>query len=816
MNTRYIIKDRRGERELGEDAFPIVIGTSPTAAIQITDPKADAEAAYIGLSQQRLFVQAGRPEIAVRYNDRKLKDSAWLMHGDRLIIGACEINFKVQGNDFVIQVVCPEPDAAPLAAPPADGAEQAPTIEPLSFRTDRIQRPARSVYRYRRLIGLATGLSLLLLLAAGWFVFTARQITIQIEPQPDRISIAGSLIAPRFGGHYLLRPGKYELLAAKECYVPLKQPFEIGDQKSQTVQFQMEKLPGRISVQTHPSGQPGVPLSGARLIIDGQPVGATPVSNLEVKAGRRVVEIQADHYQDIKTELQIVGCPEEQTFEFALIPGWSDVFISSIPQGAAVSVDGKPAGNTPLTVELPEGNYQVQISAEGFKTWQTRLAVVPNQPQSIKDVQLQPADGTLALQTSPSGANVTIGQKFVGKTPLNVKLPANARHEIQISKAGYENEARTVQVATGELKKLAVDLKPVLGVIHFVVAPADALLIVDGKNRGPVPRQLELVAVSHQLEIRKPGYESFRTRITPRPGYPQEIRVTLSRRQSTPAPAAAPAAGVITAPNGYRLKLIRPQPFTMGSSRREQGRRTNETLRKIILQRPFYMGLKEVTNKEFKQFLAGHDSGAFNGQRLTQDDHPVVQVTWEQAALFCNWLSAKESLPAVYVKKGGRLVAAEPIGTGYRLPTEAEWEYCARFTTDAAAFKYPWGNQFPPVTPSGNYGDTSARKLLPAVIENYNDGYPATAPPAKFKANGLGLYDLGGNVAEWSHDFYTIYTYNSSKTEVDPSGPTQGNHHVVKGSSWKHADMSKLRLAYRDYSNGKRPDVGFRICRYAQ
>jgi formylglycine-generating enzyme required for sulfatase activity len=286
----------------------------------------------------------------------------------------------------------------------------------------------------------------------------------------------------------------------------------------------------------------------------------------------------------------------------------------------------------------------------------------------------------------------------------------------------------------------------------------------------------------------------------------------LSSLSTTPAGLA----GAITAQNGYTLKLIRPEPFTMGSSRREQGRRSNETLRKITLQRPFYMGEREVTNKAFENFLASHSSGAFKGQQLSSDDHPVVQVTWEQAALFCNWLSAQASLPAAYVKKGDRLVATEPIGTGYRLPTEAEWEYCARFTKNGADLKYPWGNQFPPSPASGNYADISAKKLLPAYIENYNDGYPVTAPAAKFKANDLGLYDLGGNVAEWCHDFYTIYPYNTHKADIDPTGPPEGKHHVIKGSSWKDASMSKLRIAYRDYSDAKRPDVGFRVCRYAE
>jgi formylglycine-generating enzyme required for sulfatase activity len=812
LKVLYKVREGRRERTLAEDGFPLIIGSGPTADIRVTDLKTDAEVAYIGLSQQRPFVQVGQSGVAVQYNHRNLDDSAWLMHEDLLEIGTCKINFRVEGNNFIIQVV-PRQSATETDRPPtAAGTDTDLKIKPLSFRPQRHRPAAGSIRQYRRLIGLAVGLGFLVLVIAAWFVFTARQITIQIEPPPDQISISGSLMAPRIGGHYLLRPGTYTLHAAKECYVALEQPFEVGTDKSQAVRFEMERLPGRISLQAHRSGDPTVLVNGARIIIDGLEVGITPISNLSVKAGPRVLEIQMDNYQDIRTEVQIAGCPQEQSFDFALIPGWSDVFISSIPEGAVVSVGGKTAGNTPLKIELPEGNHQLQISAEGFKTWQTELAVKPNQPQSIKDIQLQAADGTLALQTQPAGANITIDEKFVGKTPLTVKLSANTEHEIRISKAGYENESRRVQVATGKMKNLSVGLKAIMGVIRFVVEPADAQLVLDGKNQGKVPRELELVAVSHQLEILKEGYKPYRARITPRPGFPKEIKITLSSLKSEPTGPA----DVITAQNGYALKLVRPGPFTMGSSRREQGRRTNETLRKIILQRPFYMGKMEVTNKAFKTFLASHNSGTFKGQRLSQDDQPVVQVTWEQAALFCNWLSAKESLPPAYVKKGGRLVAAEPIGTGYRLPTEAEWEYCARFTKNQGSLKYPWGNQFPPTSPSGNYADTSANKLLPAYIENYNDGYPVTAPPEKFKANDLGLYNLDGNVAEWCHDFYTIYTYNTNKADIDPSGPPEGKHHVVKGASWKYASMSKLRLAYRDYSDGKRPDLWFRICRYAK
>jgi formylglycine-generating enzyme required for sulfatase activity len=811
LRTLFKIRDHKGERTVAEDRFPIVIGAGPTADIRIPDLKKDEETAYIGLSNKQPFVQAGQSETAVLYNGQALTGSAWLLHADTLQIGSCKIAFQAEGNDFIIQVAAQESKIETVKPSPDGGVDQTPKIKPISFRSDRRQPRTGSFIRNRRFIGLAVAFSFLLLFMAAWFVFTAKQITILIEPEPDQISIGGSLIAPRLGGHFLLRPGQYKLKAVKECYYPFEGPFEVGEAKRQDVRFRMQRLPGRLSLKAHQSGKPQIRLDDARIIIDGQEVASTPVQNLEVKAGRRVVEIQADNYQDLKTEMQIEGCSAEQSFDFALVPGWSDVFISSIPEGATVSVDGKPAGNTPLKIELPEGNYLVQIDADGFKTWQTRLAVKLAQRQDLTEIRLQPADGTLVLQTAPSGANVTVGQKFVGKTPLNIPVSANTLHEIRISKAGYEKVTRRVKVSTGKSKKLTVDLKPLLGVIHFKVTPADAQLIVNGKNRGLVPSKLQLVAVSHLLEIKKKGYKPFQTRITPRPGYPQEIKINLSRLQSK----TKVQAGVITAKNGYPLKLIRPQSFTMGSSRREQGRRSNETLRKINLQRPFYMGAREVTNKEFKDFQARHNSGTFKGQRLSQGHHAVVQVTWDEAAMFCNWLSARESLPPAYVNKGGRMVAVEPIGTGYRLPTEAEWEYCARFAKNQAALKYPWGNRFPPTTPSGNYADISAKNILPAHIQGYNDGYPGTAPPGKFKANALGLYDLGGNVAEWCHDFYTIYTYNINKSDIDPYGPSEGKHHVVKGSSWKYASMSKLRLAYRDYSDGKRPDLGFRVCRYA-
>ena len=391
-------------------------------------------------------------------------------------------------------------------------------------------------------------------------------------------------------------------------------------------------------------------------------------------------------------------------------------------------------------------------------------------------------------------------------------MTPDTSHSIQLSKSGYEKAVRSVIIRSGQAQTLTVKLKPRLGLVHLKVEPADAEIFVDGRPMGKVPRQLRLVAVEHRLKITKKGYQPYQTQITPRPGFEQQIDVTLVKLSG----GKKTAAGIIAAKNGYELRLVRPRPYTMGSSRREQGRRSNETLREIKLQRPFYMGIREITNKEFRQFLSAHNSGEFKGHRLDRDALPVVRITWEQAALFCNWLSVKESLPPVYRKTGGKMLAANPVGTGYRLPTEAEWEYCARFDKSRANQKYPWGDTYPPAAKSGNFADVSAKDLLATYLPGYNDGYAVSAPPGKFIANRLGLYDMGGNTMEWCHDYYSIYPYNARKVYTDPMGPKEGKHHVARGSSWMTSGISELRLSYRGYSDANRPDLGFRICRYAQ
>jgi formylglycine-generating enzyme required for sulfatase activity len=193
-----------------------------------------------------------------------------------------------------------------------------------------------------------------------------------------------------------------------------------------------------------------------------------------------------------------------------------------------------------------------------------------------------------------------------------------------------------------------------------------------------------------------------------------------------------------------------------------------------------------------------------------------VRLSWQQAAAYCNWLSDRERLPHAYVEREGKLVAAVPLTTGYRLPTEAEWERVARYPDGRGPLKYPWGQALPVPPGAANYADQSARGLVAQVLAEYDDGQRATAPVDSFPENALGMHHLGGNAAEWAHDLYTVTPSIEGQLVRDPVGPAEGEYHVIRGASFLHGTITEIRLSYRDYGKDPRADVGFRVARYAQ
>jgi formylglycine-generating enzyme required for sulfatase activity len=290
---------------------------------------------------------------------------------------------------------------------------------------------------------------------------------------------------------------------------------------------------------------------------------------------------------------------------------------------------------------------------------------------------------------------------------------------------------------------------------------------------------------------------------------------------------------------GMRLVLIPAGEFMMGSSAeeisllnasaRQDGRKakspnsSNEVPQhRVRITRPFYMGAYHVTRGQFQKFVAqsGYrtdaekDGKGGNGIDLNghteqkreytwrnpgfeqADNHPVLNVSWNDAVAFCRWLSGQES--AVY-----------------RLPTEAEWEYACRAGTTT---RYHNGDEDETLIEVANIADATCKAQFPSFKSTVatSDGYVFTSPVGGFKPNAFGLFDMHGNVCQWCEDWYEREYYSISPVD-DPQGPDSGSRRVDRGGSWITVARG-CRSANR--RGGFPPDsrydnVGFRVVRAA-
>lgn len=820
------LREPLGERALAAGDLPLSVGGAGSDVV--VPAPSPGPLAWIGLQDGQLFVQPVPDAASVLLNGARIAGSSWLRGGDVLDVGGGRLKLRLTDGRPLLDVVAGGADN--VTAPPVvdaatsiagAGAQDDERIEAVAFRRDAAATSAEPrAFPWRRTVVVAA-LALLAGLAA--LVFSSTPVQVEITPRPDSVRFEGGWPGLALGTGHLLRPGQYVLVARREGYEELRVPVTIGRERGQRLQHRLVALPGRLRIE--------LPVPG-EVSIDGKVAGTAP-GEFTLPAGKHALLIDTERYLDFATEVQVEGLGRLQTLAPKLTPGWSTVTVATEPAGAEVRAAGAVLGRTPLAFELMAGSHRLELRLEGFKPWISDVQVKADEPLAIGPVRLGLPDGRLEVRSRPAGASVTIGGAYRGRTPLSIDVRPEIAQRVVVSREGYEPVARDMAIASGKTAAVDVALTPILGDVIVRANPPDAQLLVDGAVLGVANQTVRLPSTRHDIEIRKAGYAPYRTTVTPRPGLPQNVEVTLLEGVTPAAAAAAAAPGatdtgqasvptaavvglapIVRTKAGQELKLVPAGSYTMGSARREAGRRANESQRAVELRRRFYLATREVTNAEFRQFRPAHRSGFILQTTLELDRQPVVQVSWQDAAAYCNWLSAEEGLTPAYVQKGGRLVPVEPIPNGYRLPTEAEWEWVAR-GAGGALRKYPWGDGLPVPAGAGNFADRKAQPLLPSILADYDDGYAATAPVASFAPGAAGFYDLGGNVAEWTHDLYTVQP-PASAVAVDPAATGEGALRVIRGSSWKHSAVTELRLAYRDYGDGKRDDLGFRIARYAQ
>ena len=269
---------------------------------------------------------------------------------------------------------------------------------------------------------------------------------------------------------------------------------------------------------------------------------------------------------------------------------------------------------------------------------------------------------------------------------------------------------------------------------------------------------------------------------------------------------------------GMKFRRIKADTFMMGSPDGEKDR-SGEDLHPVTLTKDYYMGVFEVTRGQFKQFADAENykaegepdgKGGFGWDAdkkdwrqdpkftwqtpgfVQTDDHPVVLVSWNDAAAFCKWLSKKD-------------------GKAYQLPTEAEWEFACRA---GSSKRFSFGDDEEGLAKHGNLADADFRS---ATGKDWgikaSDRFPFTAPVGSYTKNAFGLADMHGNAAEWCRDYYGPYHKIASKVNPFQDTDQAGERRVVRGGSWL-SEVRSCRAADRMFgAPGDRNNYafGFRV-----
>ncbi|MCF8108302.1 MAG: SUMF1/EgtB/PvdO family nonheme iron enzyme [Desulfohalobiaceae bacterium] len=470
-------------------------------------------------------------------------------------------------------------------------------------------------------------------------------------------------------------------------------------------------------------------------------------------------------------------------------PETGSLLVWTEPEGAVVYVEGRRQGQAPVKVSgLKPDTYRVEARKEKYISESRPVRVAGGETTEIT-LRLPPVKevGRLYVNPTPSDARVRI-MNIVPKYHDGIELKPGEYH-VRVDKPGFKTKDQWVDVAAGEKLDVTIELKelPSTGRLTVRATPSDARVRLLNSDKG-YRDGMELDAGRYQVEVAKSGHETVTQWLSLSPGQDKQIKIGLEPIASGPRPGELWTEPV----TGMEFVWVPGGCYEMGCGSWTSDCYDDEFPEHEVCVDGFWMGKHEVTIDEYRTFLQATDQTS--GVDWDDDDCPVrkggsyvlsrskfgqagnqpmVEVSWHGAVAFAEWLSRK-------------------TGKEIRLPTEAEWEYAAR--SGGKLEKYAGGDDVSRVAwYNSNSGDRTHRV--------------GTKSP-----NGLGLYDMSGNVWEWCRDVYDDDGY-SRHFRNNPVITSGSSFRVIRGGSW-YSDPRGVRAANRggDDPGCTSNSLGFRLC----
>lgn len=609
------------------------------------------------------------------------------------------------------------------------------------------------------------------------FIMEPEKITgllVKTDPPGASVYIDGELKGTSDAG-FLLPVKKYRVKVELEKYLPVEQEID-GTQpaKLYTLNLKLQKNTGYLKINSN--------MKDLIVEIDGEVT--KQEAQYELESGNHSIRVTASNCSEYTTQVNITR-GKTSSIKANLEKLTGEVILYVTPSDALVVI-GVANYENARKFELEPGNYKMHLSSDLYDTKTIDLVVQKGKTNRV-NVQLVKNAGMLSMTRRPESAKIVIDGKDYGATD-KIELRSGSYHLEAVVDSSYHPFAENISITKNKTTTLKVDVKRRKGVFLFNSIPFNTKvrLLQKGETKfefngtGIIE---ELPVGRYVVLVQSPGHRSVRSEmmIEENKNYILDLKLEqgvdeILRTETTAAPAF--------------LKKIDGGYFEMGATP-EQGNGTRMELPvRTVAVNMFYIGTTEVTQGLWNEVM-GENPSHFKSDHV-DNSLPVENISWLEAVKFCNKLSEKEGLTPCY-KIDDAVVSCNFEANGYRLPTEAEWEYAARGDDSTAQFIF------------------SGSKKVEEVAWIKSNSDKRTHPVAQKSPNKNGLYDMTGNVAELCNDFYDKY---NPADLLNPKGPETGKKISIRGGSWNSTE-GKARISARE-SNGtgaRKSTTGLRLVR---